>query len=105
PEERADPLLLVGEQTDVRLHELLDADRREDALPVGELRAVEMVDVEELALVEHAEVPEQPLDHLALREDADRRVERVLASPEGVGEPAGTFALLHDEGLVAVLGE
>jgi hypothetical protein len=56
----------------VRLHELVQPDRGEDLPAVRELGAIEMVDVQELALVEHTEIAEQPLDHLALGEHPDR---------------------------------
>src|SRR5207247_9850905 len=62
-------LLLGREETYVRLHELLEAHRREDRLALGELRAIEVVDVDELTLVGDVEICEQALDHLDRSEE------------------------------------
>src|SRR5262249_62278881 len=89
----------------VRLHDLLDPDRREDAPAVREVRPVQVVDVQELALVEDAEIAEQSLDHLAFGENADRGIERVVVALECVREAACPVPLLEYERLVPVLRE
>jgi hypothetical protein len=103
PEEGADPLLLLWEEPDVRFHELVQADRGEDARVVGKIGAVQVIDLQELALVEHTEVSEQALHHLPLGQHPDCRVEGVVVALERVREATSTIALLEDERLVAVL--